>query len=84
MAEVGDRVGAIRNADPNTVYMYGYGTYEGMQPCPLLNDIPNPRIKLDDGSTVWGMECWWGPEDKMREAISEKPERTVQIVKPER
>lgn len=22
----------------------------------------NPRIDLDDGGTVWGAQCWWGPE----------------------
>lgn len=22
----------------------------------------NPRIDLDDGSVVWGFECWWGDE----------------------
>lgn len=26
--------------------------------------ITNPRITLDNGETIWGMECWWGPEDK--------------------
>lgn len=24
--------------------------------------LGNPRIKLDNGKTVWGCECWWGPE----------------------
>jgi hypothetical protein len=22
----------------------------------------NPRIDLDGGGSVWGFECWWGPE----------------------
>jgi hypothetical protein len=22
----------------------------------------NPKIVLDDGTIVWGAECWWGPE----------------------
>lgn len=21
----------------------------------------NPRLRLDDGRSVWGIECWWGP-----------------------
>jgi len=25
----------------------------------LLLDHANPRIKLDNGATVWGYECWW-------------------------
>lgn len=24
----------------------------------------NPRIDLDNGGTVWGYQCWWGPESK--------------------
>lgn len=23
----------------------------------------NPRVDLDNGSTVWGYQCWWAPED---------------------
>lgn len=26
----------------------------------------NPRIRLDNGSIVWGRECWWGPEDRVQ------------------
>lgn len=29
-------------------------------------DIPNARIRLDNGKTVWGHECWWGPCDEIR------------------
>lgn len=31
---------------------------------PFLN---NPRIKLDSGHTVWGCQCWWGPEAELKE-----------------
>ncbi len=27
----------------------------------------NPRIDLDHGPTVWGIECWWGPEEQWAE-----------------
>jgi hypothetical protein len=30
----------------------------------------NPRIKLDSGKIVWGCECWWGAEEKIKEAIA--------------
>lgn len=30
----------------------------------------NPRIKLDSGKVVYGCECWWGPEDKVRARIA--------------
>lgn len=29
--------------------------------------VNNPRIKLDSGHTVWGMQCWWGPEQELKE-----------------
>lgn len=25
--------------------------------------MENPRIRLPDGSCVWGAECWWGPAE---------------------
>ncbi len=58
--EVGSRVGAIRNEDGETVFIYGYGVFEGRKECPGLGGMPNPFIRLDNGKTVWGCECWWG------------------------
>lgn len=36
----------------------------------ILSEVPgeyfphtNPRIRLEDGSTIWGYECWWKPMD---------------------
>jgi hypothetical protein len=75
----GARVGAISHADDNTVYLFGFGTYEGeFVPQDLTTelgkllqdaDVPNPRIKLDSGQTVWGCECWWGSEEKITNII---------------
>lgn len=28
-------------------------------PCPALGGRLNPKITLDDGNVVWGMESWW-------------------------
>jgi hypothetical protein len=110
--QVGSRVGAMRNANDTTVWMYGFGIYEGDFVRPkgvpgvfgLLSDpeaeiaelidglrtdrqakgevfdevkaraaaeliISNPRLKLDNGKTVWGCQCWWGPEDQIRQTI---------------
>jgi hypothetical protein len=25
--------------------------------------LENPRIRLEDGSVIWGAECWWGTAD---------------------
>jgi hypothetical protein len=32
-------------------------------------DYKNPRIDLDRGGTVWGFQCWWGPEDFVRKQL---------------
>lgn len=67
----GARVGAIKKADASTVWLYGYGTYDGDHVPPdgagFFPGMPNPRITLDDGSVVWGFQCWWGPEDKIKD-----------------
>jgi hypothetical protein len=35
------------------------GVYEGDF---LYEDsFENPRIRLDDGTCIWGCECWWEP-----------------------
>jgi hypothetical protein len=40
----------------------------------------NPRILLDNGRVVWGLECWWGSEAKVREMIGDKTVVTVDPV----
>jgi len=30
----------------------------------------NPRITLDDGQVVWGMQCWWGSEEVAEKTIA--------------
>jgi len=30
---------------------------------------PSPKIRLDNGSVVWGCECWWGPETPVRHRL---------------
>lgn len=36
-------------------------------------DFPlNPHITLDDGSEVWGNQCWWGPLDQFQTAYGAK------------
>lgn len=70
MTEPGTRVGAIKRADANTVYLYGWGTYQGSEipepRHPLLRllaeaGVETPRIELDSGEVVYGAECFWGP-----------------------
>lgn len=30
-------------------------------PCEALGGRGNPKITLDDGSVLWGYQCWWEP-----------------------
>ena len=71
-----DRVGAILSSDDKTVKLFGYGVYLGHR---LPPDFPveNPCIRLDSGQFVWGYECWWGPEEKIRTLVGDK---TVEMV----
>lgn len=71
MAKVGDRVGAILKANEKTVHLLGYGVFDGDVEHPEFG-FPNPRITLDSGGHVWGCECWWGPEEKVRASIGER------------
>jgi hypothetical protein len=72
-AQIGDRVMALRSADNNAkkVFVYGSGVYEGEQLFEHNEGLKaagfkNPCIRLDDGNTVYGMECWWGPEEAVK------------------
>lgn len=85
MVKVGDRLGAIASGDQEEVRIYGYGVYigheipsaqcGGLGPTIREQGRTNPTIKLDSGKVVYGCECWWGPEEKIREAIG--PRRVV-------
>ena len=78
--QVGDRVGAIYSTRFKTIYFYGFGTYAGHEVPP--NDlagmgrmyhelgIENSKILLDSGKTVWGFECWWDSEDRIKTILS--------------
>lgn len=86
----GERAGAICSMNDGNLVLFGYGTYKGdlipegdnLQGMPALlkeNKVPNPRIDLDSGETVYGCECWWGPEDKVK--VYEKAAKTVLTLK---
>lgn len=74
MPKVGDRVGAILSAKEGVVRFLGFGTYMGKEVPPenvggFNIGLPNPKILLDNGEVVWGCECWWGPEEKVKKEI---------------
>jgi hypothetical protein len=82
--EKGARVGAVQSANETTVKLYGYGVYEGEEIPPKEVDeflfeigLPNPKITLDNGNTVWGGQCWWGSEEKVKRIIGD---RKIEIV----
>ncbi len=80
----GMRVCAIRSVEDGKVYLYGFGIYEGdfRPPVDIRFDNDdmggsgrtNPRILLDNGKVVWGFECWWSPENNIRELLKEADE----------
>lgn len=76
MRAKGERVGAIQKADEHEVFFYGYGTYQGEEipPTGFLNEIgaKNPKILLDNGDVVWGYECWWASEAKVKSMIGNR------------
>jgi hypothetical protein len=68
----GDRVGCIITSREGVYEMFGFGVYDGMQPCELLpGNMPNPKITLDSGGVVWGCQCWWGSEEKIKKQIGD-------------
>lgn len=77
MTKPGTRVGAFLSKTETSVVMLGYGVHEGDHVPPrgtpgiFLTGFPNPRIRLDDGRTVWGCQCWWGPEEKVRAMVKD-------------
>jgi len=53
------------------------------QPRPLFAMVmTNPRIRLDDGSVIWGAECWWGPivEGLTLEQAQKQTEQTKKVL----
>jgi len=81
MREVGQRVGAILGAKEGIVEFLGYGVYEGdhipeeavgfMADASRVCKWTNPRIRLDSGKVVYGCECWWGSEAKVKVQLAE-------------
>lgn len=72
-SKVGCKVGAIVFATEDTIYVFGHGIYLGPQPCPYLDGMPNPAIKLTTGEVVYGCECYWLNYEEYTRAISKYP-----------
>ena len=87
MREIGTRVGAVMSADDNEVRFFGYGTYDGDEiPPPGVKmmgiemhelGVASPKITLDSGKAVFGCECWWGDEARVKKMIGDR--RIVEV-----
>lgn len=83
-AKKGDRIGAIKKANKDKVWLFGYGVYdEGIPPADPKGErglvdfvhhahVTNPKLILDDGTVVWGCECWWGLEKEVKKIIGDR------------
>ena len=76
--QVGDRIGAFfgTNEKTKTTKFLGYGTYGGdhIPPEEVMGfnfGVPNPRLDMDDGTTCWGCEVWWGGEEAIKARVEE-------------
>lgn len=62
--EIGEHVLIIEDCRDGGIATGQTGIYEGFfntttgQPDEFGG---NPRIRLQDGSVIWGCECWWRP-----------------------
>lgn len=90
--KVGSRVGAVLASDDDVVRFLGYGTR--VEDSEVPPDVPGhlaesaragehsvPRILLDSGTHVWGVECFWAPAESVQKWIGE---RRVVHVSPKR
>lgn len=71
------RVVAVRSATDTEVLSFGPGLYVGDEQPPGF-PFDNPKINLDDGSVVWGYQCWWGAEEDFETSFIQG--RTVTVV----
>lgn len=80
----GDRVGAILSSKNGIVKFIGYGIYVGdaipkeavgfMAEALKETKTVNPKIELDSGKVVYGCECWWGSEKRVKEILDSSKE----------
>jgi len=60
MNEIGQRIYIIDDCRSDPVFSATgkYGTYEGLE-AKTDYACPSAKIRLDDGTIIWGCECWW-------------------------
>ena len=75
MTKIGSRVGALVSSKNGISIFLGFGAYVGDEvPEPAVGwmadalrelKVPNPKLVMDDGTVVFGCECWWGSAGKV-------------------
>ncbi|MFA5174431.1 MAG: hypothetical protein WC438_04590 [Candidatus Pacearchaeota archaeon] len=91
MVEIGKRVGALLKETSSAVYFFGYGVYTG-EAIPsneiiylgrryneLFPGDKVAKIKLDNGGSIYGCECWWGPEEYIKKFIGDRQVKIVSL-----
>ena len=60
-----ERVGAVIAAYPetSTILLLGYGELDEIK-------FGDPKIILDNGDIVYGSQCWWGSEERIKVWVS--------------
>lgn len=66
MTIIGARVRVYDDLAPKPIFL-GYGTYKGRKRIQLYDlktgkpsvTINTPKIKMDNGKTIYGYKCWW-------------------------
>lgn len=89
MTTAGERVGAVLSKDDKAIYFIGYGTYAGDEvpdenavgagPTLRRFEMANPKIVLDDGTVVWGCECYWGEEEGLKGYLAKMESEGLRI-----
>lgn len=75
---VGSRVGAILDLHDGKARFFGYGILideevphgaGGMGSLLAEIGVRNPTILLESGEKVFGCECWWASEERVRKML---------------
>jgi hypothetical protein len=61
--KLGESVLIIEDCRPNGNATGQVGVYEGRH---IEDGYGSPRIRLPDGSAIYGCECWWTPMSEAR------------------
>lgn len=74
--KIGERIGAILSATETEAKLLGYGVFAGEEIPPdgfcHAIKMKNPKLVLDNGTIVWGQECWWGSEEAIKASIGDR------------